>query len=65
MVYKGGEKMQTEAEKKACRKYRESKCQLSITISKELMKVIDEAAARTGKSKAQYIVDLVKKDNQI
>lgn len=57
--------METEAEKRAKRKYRESKAQLSITIEKEIMKIVTEAAARNGKSKAQYIVDLIKKDNNI
>lgn len=57
--------METEAEKKAKRKYRESKAQLSITIDKELMQLVTEAAAKNGKSKAQYIVDLIKADNKI
>lgn len=57
--------MQTEAEKRACRKYRESKKQLSITVDKEIMNIIDRAAEASGKSKAQYIVDLIKKDNNI
>lgn len=56
--------MQTEAEKRACKKYRESKSQLSITVSKEIMQLVTDAAAATGKSKAQYIVDLILKDNQ-
>lgn len=54
----------TEAEKKACRKYREKKKQLSITIDQEIMLMIDTAAAASGKSKAQYIVDLIKADNE-
>lgn len=55
----------TEAKSKANKKYRDSKAQLSITVDKEIMKIVTEAAERTGKSKAQYIVDLIKADNKI
>lgn len=57
--------MESEATKKAKRKYREANATISITVSKEIKAMVDEAAARNGKSKAQYIVDLIKADNKI
>ena len=57
--------MKTEAQKKADRKYREAHKQLSITVTSEIMETVTKAAEASGKSKAQYIVDLIKKDNNI
>lgn len=57
--------MESEATKKAKRKYREANATISITVSKKIKAMVDEAAARNGKSKAQYIVDLIKADNKI
>ena len=63
IIKKRGEKMETEARKKARRNYREAHATISIT--KEIKEVMDKAAEASGKSKAQYIVDLIKKDNNI
>lgn len=55
--------METEAKKKARRNYREAHATISITVTREVKELVDRAAERTGKSKAQYIVDLIKADN--
>lgn len=57
--------METEARKKARRNYREAHATISITVTKEIKEIMDKAAEASGKSKAQYIVDLIKKDNNI
>lgn len=57
--------MESENIKKSKRAYRESHATISITVTKEIKEVMDKAAERSGKSKAQYIVDLIKKDNNI
>lgn len=55
--------MPSEAQKKAAQKYRAAKAQIQITVDQEIKEMVDRAAERTGKSKAQYIVDLIKADN--
>lgn len=57
--------MKTEAQKRSDRKYREAHSQICITVSNEIKEIMDKAAEASGKSKAQYIVDLIKKDNNI
>ena len=61
---KGSEKMKTENQKKYDLKYRAEHCQVSISVTKEVKQMIDQAAERTGKSKAQYITDLIKADKK-
>lgn len=53
-----------DAEKKAKRKYREKMKQISITVTNELYKAFIENAAKTGKSKAQYLKDLIIADTK-
>lgn len=55
--------MRSEAKIRADKVYRNKNAQISITVSKEIKEMVDRAAERTGKSKAQYIVDLIKADN--
>lgn len=57
--------MTKETQKKAAKKYKSTKAQIQITVDQEIKALLDEAAARNGKSKAQYIVDLIKADNKI
>ena len=57
--------MRSEKQKEYDKNYRAKKRQLSITVSPEIMQLVTEAAARNRKSKAQYIVDLIKADNKI
>lgn len=57
--------MRSEKQKEYDKNYRAKNRQLSITVSPEIMQLVTEAAARNGKSKAQYIVDLIKADNNI
>ncbi|MBQ9981764.1 MAG: hypothetical protein IJP18_04270 [Oscillospiraceae bacterium] len=56
--------MENENVKKSKRAYREKHASISITVTKEVKEMVDVAAAAAGKSKAQYIVDLILKDNQ-
>lgn len=60
---KGSEKMY-EPQKKAINTYRSKKATISITVSKEVKQLLDQGAEREKKSKAQYIADLIRKDNQ-
>ena len=55
--------MDNENVKKSRRAYREKHASISITVSKEVKEMVDAAAAASGKSKAQYIVDLILQDN--
>lgn len=53
-----------ESQKKAINAYRSKNATISITVTKEVKELLDKGAAKAGKSKAQYIADLIKKDNQ-
>ena len=47
----------TDAHRKATNKYRQSRAQITITISKEQKEQITQAATDAGKSVTQYILD--------
>lgn len=53
-----------EPQKKAINAYRSKNATISITVSKEIKQLLDKGAERERKSKAQYIADLIRKDNQ-
>lgn len=53
-----------EPQKKAINAYRNKNATISITVSKEVKQLLDQGAERKKKSKAQYIADLIRKDNE-
>lgn len=56
--------MKTENAKKYDKKYRSERYQLAITVPADIKPLLEAGAERNGKSKTQYIIDLIKKDNQ-
>lgn len=56
--------MKTENAKKYDKKYRSDRYQLAITLPADMKVMLETGAERNGKSKTQYIIDLIKKDNQ-
>lgn len=53
-----------ESHNKAVNKWRNSKYQLCVTVPAEIKELLEDGARREKKSKAQYITDLIKKDNE-
>ena len=53
-----------EPQKKATNNYRKKNYQISITVPAEIKPLLEAGAERNGKSKTQYIIDLIKKDNK-
>lgn len=53
-----------EPQKKAINNYRTKNYQIAITVPAEIKPLLEAGAERNGKSKTQYIIDLIKKDNQ-
>ena len=49
----------TDAHRKATNKYRQSRAQITMTISKEQKEQIQQAATKEGKSVTQFIIDKV------
>lgn len=53
-----------ESHNKAVNKWKQKNYQISITVPADIKPLLEAGAERKGKSKTQYIIDLIKKDNQ-